>query len=221
MIQSALGASPLEENLRYLTDTIGGRVTGSPAADRAAKWAVEAFRRAGVDDVHTEKFSVAVGWSEGHTRVEVLSPEPFPVRAVSIGWSPAIPGDGISTKVVDVGSGDDAGFAKVGAAANGSIVLVHQKILVTWEDLLGEYQVAPQIIARAVNSGAVAIFWMATRPNLLLYRHNVSVTGELEKLPQAVVAREDAERMARILAAGQNVSVHFDLPNHITCPVNS
>jgi hypothetical protein len=56
MIQSALGASPLEENLRYLTDTIGGRVTGSPAADRAAKWAVEAFRRAGVDDVHTEKF---------------------------------------------------------------------------------------------------------------------------------------------------------------------
>ncbi|HTP43952.1 MAG TPA: hypothetical protein VMJ13_05280, partial [Candidatus Acidoferrum sp.] len=129
MIQNALGPSPLEENLRYLTDTIGGRVTGSPAADRAVKWGVEAFRRAGVDEVHAEKFSVAVGWSEGRTRVEVLSPEPFPVRAVSIGWSPAIPGDGISTKVVDVGSGDDAGFAKVGAAANGSIVLVHQKIL--------------------------------------------------------------------------------------------
>ena len=221
MIQSALGPSPLEENLRYLTDTIGGRVTGSPAASRAAKWAVEAFRRAGVDDVHIEKFSVVVGWSEGHTRVEVLSPEPFPVRAVSIGWSPALPGDGVSTKVVDVGSGDDAGFAKVGAAANGSIVLVHQNILVTWEDLLGEYQVAPQIISRAVKSGAVAIFWMATRPNLLLYRHNVSVTGELEKIPQAVLAREDAERMARFLAAGQNVSVHFDLPNHITGPVDS
>src|ERR1700741_4872844 len=92
MIQSALGASPLEQNLRYLTDTIGGRVTGSPAADRAVGWAVEAFRHAGVDDVHTEKFSVAVGWSEGHPRIAVLSPEPFPVRAVSIGWSPAIPG---------------------------------------------------------------------------------------------------------------------------------
>ena len=119
MIQSALGASPLEENLRYLTDTIGGRVTGSPAADRAVGWAVEAFRHAGVDDVHTEKFSVAVGWSEGHTRVEVLSPEPFSVRAVSIGWSPAIPGDGISTDVVDVGAGDDAGFAKAAAAVKG------------------------------------------------------------------------------------------------------
>jgi carboxypeptidase Q len=221
MIQSALGASPLEENLRYLTDSIGGRVTGSAAADRAVGWAVEAFRHTGVDDVHTEKFSVAVGWSEGHTRIEVLSPEPFPVRAVSIGWSPAIPGDGISTEVVDVGTGDDAGFAKAGGAVKGSIVLVHQNILVTWEDLLGEYQVAPQIISRAVSSGAAAIFWMATRPSLLLYRHNVSVTGELEKLPQAVLAREDAERMARFIAAGQKIRVHFELPNHITGPVNS
>jgi carboxypeptidase Q len=221
MIQSALGASPLEQNLRNLTDTIGGRVTGSPAADRAVGWAVEAFRHSGVDEVHTEKFSVAVGWSEGHTRIEVLSPEPFPVRAVSIGWSPAIAGDGISTKVVDVGFGDDAGFAKVGAEANGSIVLIHQNILVTWEDLLGEYQVAPQIISRAVNAHAAAIFWMATRPNLLLYRHTVSAVGEIEKLAQAVVAREDAERMARFIATGQKIRVHFELPNHITGPVNS
>ena len=221
MIKNALGASPLEPNLRYLTDTIGGRVTGSPAADRAVGWAVEAFRRAGVDEVHTEKFSVAVGWSEGRTRIEVLSPEPFPVRLVSIGWAPAIPGDGITTDVIDVGAGDDAGFSKAGSAVKGSIVLVHQGFLATWDDLLGEYQVAPQIIARAVNAGAAAIFWMSTRPSLLLYRHNVSVTGELEKLPQAVVAREDAERMARFIASGQKVRVHFELPNKITGPVDS
>jgi hypothetical protein len=63
MIQSALGPSPLEENLRYLTDTIGGRVTGTPAADRAADWAVQAFRQAGVDEVHTERFSIPIGWT--------------------------------------------------------------------------------------------------------------------------------------------------------------
>jgi Zn-dependent M28 family amino/carboxypeptidase len=72
-----------------------------------------------------------------------------------------------------------------------------------------------------MKAGAATIFWMSTRPNLLLYRHTVSVTGELEKLPQAVLVREDAERMARFIAAGQNVSVHFELPNHITGPVNS
>ncbi|MFY9531911.1 MAG: M20/M25/M40 family metallo-hydrolase [Candidatus Acidiferrales bacterium] len=221
MIQSALGASPLEENLRYLTDSIGGRVTGSAAADRAAGWAVEAFRHAGVDEVHTEKFTVPVSWSEGHTRIEVLSPEPFPVRLVSIGWSPPTPEGGITADIVDAGAGDDAGFAKAGAAAKGAIVLIHSNLLETWDDLMNEYKVGGAIVAQAANSGAAAIFWMSTRPSLLLYRHNNSVQGELERLPQAVVAREDAERVARFLASGQKIRVHLDMPNRVGGPVES
>ncbi|MGA8023958.1 MAG: M28 family peptidase [Candidatus Acidiferrales bacterium] len=221
MIQSALGTSPLEENLRYLTDTIGGRVTGTPAADRAADWAVQAFRHAGVDEVHTEKFTIPVGWTEGHTHLEILAPVPFPVRLVSIGWSPALPDGGITADVVDAGMGDDAGFAKAGATVNGAIVLIHSKFLVTWDDLTNEYVIGPAIIARAIKAGAVAVLWMSSRPNLLLYRHTLAVNGEIEKLPQAVVAREDAERMARFLAAGQHVRVHWEMPNHVTGPVDS
>jgi carboxypeptidase Q len=221
MIQNALGASPLEENLRYLTDSIGGRVTGSPAADRAVGWAVEAFRHAGVDEVHTEKFTIPVGWSEGHTRIEVLSPAPFPVRLVSIAWSPATPGGGITAEIVDVGVGDNAGFAKAGAAAKGAIVLVHSNLLVTWDDLDHEYGIAPAIVERALNAGAVAVFWMSSRPNLLLYRHTVAGAGLPDRIPQAVVAREDAERAARFLAAGQEVRVHFEMPNRVTGPVES
>jgi carboxypeptidase Q len=221
MIRSAQGPSPLEENLRYLTDTIGGRVTGTPAADRAADWAVQAFRHAGVDEVHTEKFTIPVGWTEGHTHLEILAPVPFPVRLVSIGWSPALPDGGITADVVDAGMGDDAGFAKAGATVNGAIVLIHSKFLVTWDDLTNEYVVGPAIIARAIKAGAVAVLWMSSRPNLLLYRHTLAVNGEVEKLPQAVVAREDAERMARFLAAGQHVRVHWEMPNHVTGPVDS
>ena len=125
VIQSAEGPSPLAENLRYLTDTIGGRVSGSEAADKATGWAVEAFQHAGVDEVHTEKFTIPVGWSEGKTRVEVLAPVPFPVRLVSTGWSPPTPEGGITANIVDVGEGDAAAFAKAGDAASGSIVLVH------------------------------------------------------------------------------------------------
>jgi peptidase M28-like protein len=68
MMQSALGASPLEDNLRYLTTTLRGRVKGSPKVEGVVGWAVEAFRRAGVDEVHTEKFMVPNGGSEGHTK---------------------------------------------------------------------------------------------------------------------------------------------------------
>jgi carboxypeptidase Q len=221
MIQSALGGSPLEENLRYLTDTIGGRVTGTPAADRAALWAVAALRHAGVNEVHTEKFTVPVSWSEGHTHVEVLSPESFPVRLVSIGWSLPTPEGGITADIADAGAGDDAGFAKAGATVKGAIVLIHSNLLETWDDLMNEYKVGGAIVTRAVNAGAAAIFWMSTRPNLLLYRHDSSVQGELERLPQAVVAREDAERIARLLASGQKIRVHLDMPNRVGGPVES
>ncbi len=221
MVKHALGPSPLEENLRYLTDTIGGRVTGTPAADRAVSWAVEAFRHAGVDEVHTEPFIIPVGWSEGNTHAEVLSPAAFSLRLVSTGWSPPTSEGGITADVVDVGDGDDAGFAKAGASANGAIVLVHTKMLATWDDLANEYPADAAIIGRAKTAGAAAIFWMSTRPNLLLYRHMSSPDGQLEPLPQAIVAREDAERMARFLVSRQKVRVHFEMPNRVTGPVES
>jgi carboxypeptidase Q len=221
MIESALGASPLRENLRYLTDAIGGRITGSHAADLATAWGVEAFRQAGAEDVHTEKFTVPVGWSEGQTRIEILSPEPFPVRLVSKGLSPPTPEGGFTADLVDVGMGDEAGFAKARGSTKGAILLVHSVLLVTWEDLYNEYDANHSILSRALKAGAAAVFWMSTRPNLLLYRHNLSVAGKLETLPQAIVAREDAERMARFLAAGQKVRVRLDMPNHVTGPVES
>ncbi|HEY6903627.1 MAG TPA: M28 family peptidase [Candidatus Acidoferrales bacterium] len=72
MMQSALGASPLEENLRYLT-TLRGRVTSSSKEERAAAWAVEAFRRAGVDEVHTERFMIPNGGSTGHAEAKAMA----------------------------------------------------------------------------------------------------------------------------------------------------
>jgi carboxypeptidase Q len=222
MVEAALGPSPLEENLRFLSDAIGGRVTGTSASDRAVSWAVEALRHAGVDEVHTERFTVPLSWSEGHTRVEVLSPEPFPVRLVSIGWSPPTPEGGLTAEIVDVGTGDEAGFAKAGdAAAKGAIFLVHSSLLLSWDDLSNEYTAHPGIIDRSIKAGAAAILWMSSRPNLLLYRHDLSLNGELDRLPQAVVAREDAERIARFLRGGQKVRVHFEMPNHVGGPVES
>ncbi len=80
----------MEENLRRLTDEIGGRVSGSPEMAKAVDWAVAAFRAEGVT-VHTEKYQLAHSWSEGDTRLEILEgAEKFPVRLVAAGWSPAL-----------------------------------------------------------------------------------------------------------------------------------
>jgi hypothetical protein len=61
MIRSAMGDSPLAGNVNTLARTIGPRVPGSPALLSAALWAVEAFRKAGADDVHFEKPLPALG----------------------------------------------------------------------------------------------------------------------------------------------------------------
>src|SRR5205807_4557610 len=111
-----LGDSPMIENLRRLTDEIGGRVTGSPEMAKAVQWGVAGFRSAGVD-VHTEKYTLPVTWKEGATRLRITSPtaSSVPLRAVSEGWGPATPRDGIEANVIDIGVGSDADFSQVGS----------------------------------------------------------------------------------------------------------
>jgi carboxypeptidase Q len=218
ILPQVLGPSPLEGNLRRLTDEVGGRVTGSPEMTKAVEWAVAALRAAGVD-VHTEKYTLPVTWSEGDTRLELLGPVRFPVHLVAEGWSPATAAGGIEANVVDIGYGNEADFARAGGAVRGAILLAYSDLGSTWVDLFNEYLQPPGVIDRAVKSGAMAILWMGARERLLLYRHTNTGDGRLDKIPQAVVAREDAMRLARTIAAypGQ-VRVRFTMPNKIGGP---
>lgn len=190
---------------------------------RAVEWAVAAFRDAGIDDVHTETFTIPHSWSEGATRVEIVSPSGFAVHAVSGTWSPATPPSGIEADVVDAGSGASEDFARVGRSARGAILLVHTEVPRTFSDLSAESLRNPEIIRRAITAGASAILWMGTREGMLLYRQTTGLgqDGSIEKLPQAIVAREDAERMARQLAAGQKIRVRLELPNQVGGPVQA
>src|SRR5665811_401555 len=89
VMQQALSpSSPLQENLRKLTDEIGGRIPGTPALEQAAQWVVDAFKAAGADSVHTEEFTIPTAWAEGDTEVDVVAPVKFHVRAHSIAWGP-------------------------------------------------------------------------------------------------------------------------------------
>ena len=81
IIANAQSESSLVENLRRLTDEVGGRVSGTPEAARAVAWGVSAFRDAGLD-VHTEKYTIPATWSEGASRLDILSHAPFPIHLV-------------------------------------------------------------------------------------------------------------------------------------------
>lgn len=214
-----MGESPLEDNLRRLTDEIGGRVTGSPEMAQAVDWALAAFRAAGVD-VHTETYMLPHAWSEGATRLEVLGPVSFPISLVSVGLSPATPAGGIEAPLVFVGNGTEADFARAAGSLKGAILLVHTEVSYTWDDLFREYDIPPPIIDRAVKAGAAAILWTGERERKLLYRHTNSSDGRLEALPQAILAREDGLRLERTAVANPGkVRLRLTMPNQISGPV--
>jgi carboxypeptidase Q len=235
LLPIVMGPSPMEENLRRLTDEIGGRVTGSPEMAKAVEWGVGAFRAAGVD-VHTEKYTLPVTWGEGKT--ELLVREPFrPIRTehgdnkistmedlrslhvVSVAWGPPIPGSVIRAKVIDVGYGNEEEFRRAGNI-KGEFVLIHTDIGTTWADLLNEYLRPPSIIGRAAKGGAAAILWMGARERLLLYRHTNALAGHIDKIPQVIVAREDAMRLARAVEAyPSDVDAMLHMPNRIGGPI--
>ncbi|HYU46440.1 MAG TPA: hypothetical protein VEK84_09725, partial [Terriglobales bacterium] len=215
LIAEALKSSPLETNLRRLTDEIGGRVPGTPAFQRAVDWGVAAFKEAGAESVHTEEFTIQHSWAEGATEMtaSLYGGTTFPVRAVSIAWAPALPA-ARHMPIVDVGQGTEAEFTKAGGVA-GRLVLVHTNVLASWADLFGEYEQAPAVIALAVKGKAKAIAFLATREHDILYRHTNAVAGEIDRLPMVIVAREDGERIARLLASGNPVWADLSIPNKI------
>jgi carboxypeptidase Q len=219
IVPQVMGPSPMEENLRRLTDEIGGRVTGSPEMAKAVAWGIAAFRAEGVE-VHTEKYTVPATWSEGDTRLELLGPVKFPLRLKAEGWSPATPAGGIAASLVDVGYGTEDDFERAGAGIKGAILLVHSDVGSTWADLFNEYLRPPDIIKNAIKNGAAGILWMGARERLLMYRHTNSLTGAIDKIPQAIVAREDAMQLARTAAAYPGkVRVQFNMPNKIGGPI--
>jgi len=233
VIQAALQPSPLQDNLRRLTDEIGGRVPGTPAMQHAVQWGMQAFTAAGADSVHSEGFEIPNSWSEGATEMTATTAHQvsstgvgggtvlssFRVRAVSVAWAPAL-APVKHVPVVDVGEGKEADFQKAGDVS-GKILLVHTTILKTWDDLFAEYAQAPRVIDRAVKAKAKAVAFMATREHDILYRHTNSGAGEIDRLPAVIVAREDGERIARLLAAGNLVWADLSIPNQIGGPIKS
>jgi carboxypeptidase Q len=218
IIGNVLTSSAHVEDLRRLTDEVGGRVTGSPAMSRAIDWALSAFRSAGLE-ARTESYTMPLTWAEGASRLEILNGTRFPVGVVSEGWSAPTPPEGIEAELLHIGDGTAGDFQAAGSRVRGAILLVDSPVIQTWADLDEEYNRAVPTKARAVAAGARAILWTGARDHKLLYRHTDTVAGELSAIPMATVAREDGMRLARLVDASSTpIRVRLTLPNAVGGP---
>ena len=79
----------LKSNLKYLTDRIGPRLTGSPQLDRASHWTLERFKELGLSNAHLEPWTIANSWTRGLATGRILSPNEATLTMATAGWSPS------------------------------------------------------------------------------------------------------------------------------------
>src|SRR5215211_9271770 len=73
LIDQAMHHSELMQNLQYLSDVIGPRLSGSPAMRRANEWTAERFRSYGLTAA-LEPYSFGVTWERGPTTLRLEAP---------------------------------------------------------------------------------------------------------------------------------------------------
>jgi len=84
--------SQLMDNLEYLSDVIGPRLTGSPQLKRAHEWAATKFKAYGLANVHQETATIANGWERVSARARIVEPTAQALTIAAAGWSPSTPG---------------------------------------------------------------------------------------------------------------------------------
>ena len=216
-LTGSIYTGPSMTTLRDLSDGFGGRLTGSPAYNRAADWAASQFRSYGIQNVKLEPFTMESGWLRGSARGAILTPVPRTLHVESLGWSPSTPAGGVSGEVLIV---DDVAPDAVKAAAqkaSGKIVFYDlQKILAHgWTKKLAQLMASYQPLK---DAGALAMIFPDHESNNVLNAHDPNWGSQLSVLPAAEIGMEDWSLIRRELEKGP-VRMQIELQNQTSGPI--
>ena len=197
--------------LETLTDSIGGRITGSPEDRAAAELILKTLKDADIDTAHFEEYDLTSTWRHGPAAGEVISPVKRALFIGSYGWVPGTPGP-IEVPVIDfgpIGSDRDA----IPARVHGAAVIVDLRSGGSSSAYVG----ARAIIARRLaEAGASAMLIVSDKPDRMVY---TSAFGFYPHAPLPVIsiASEDAAFLRRLLVRG-DVKIHLDVQNSFPGP---
>ncbi|HEU5170419.1 MAG TPA: M28 family peptidase [Gemmatimonadales bacterium] len=206
LIAALLGDTPMVQDLRVLSDEIGGRPTGSPANLRAVEWALARFRDAGVA-ARKEAFRMPGLWLERSATALVRGAGvSFAPRIAAMPFATGTPAGGLTAPLVDAGAGREESYRALGARARGSFVLVETPELRDLDGLFREYIEHVGIERRAFEAGAAGVVYQSSRPGNVLYRHNASL-AYANRHPVLAMERDGAARALRLLRAGKALTL--------------
>ena len=219
LIGEAVGTTFAWQRLSVLTDTIGNRLSGSPALDRAIQWAVTEMKRDGLDNVHTEKVIVPK-WVRGSESADMVEPAKRPMVMLGLGDSvgtTSAGGDGVQAEVLVVHTFEELD-AKA-SSARGRIVLLNAPFTNYGETV--RFRAAGP--SRAARYGAVAMLVRSVGPNGLRTPHTgaLQYATDAPKIPAAAISSEDADLLQRLADSGRRIVVRLKMEAHFEADAES
>ena len=202
---------------RGLADGFGGRLTGSPAYNRAAEWAAAQFKAAGIKNVKLEPFTIPNGWERGWATGRIVSPIERHLTIESLGWTPSTPAGGIKGEIFPVTDISSQGIKSQADKIKGHIVYLDLETIFAsasdnqWETISRLLQSYPLFR----DAGATAVLWQDTTANNGLNALSPSWDARVIELPAAQVGMEDGKFIKRLLEKGP-VTVEFSYQNRVT-----
>src|SRR5215467_1835663 len=227
------------QNLEYISDSIGPRLTGAPQLKQANEWTAEVMKKYGLVNVHLEPWSIAHSWTRGTATARIVAPTEHPLTVASAGWAPGTGGP-VRGPVIffDAKSKDD--FSRYRGKLKGAIVIGNEPQPLSPprpEDANAEYVRAMQAppppagqppapspfaalveLARARNEffkseGVAAVLRDSNKPHALL--NMTGVGGEKfdkGQIPNAFITGEGYRMIWRLLKHGP-VTVEINMSN--------
>lgn len=206
LIEAATANTHGWDRLAELCDTFGGRLTGSRNLELAVAWAAETMRGDGFAPVSLQPVT-APRWVRGDERLEIVAPVPSPLVVLGLGGSVATPPEGITAALVIVRSFDE--LHQRAGEVRGRIVLFDVPYTGYGQTVVYRATGAVQ----AARAGAVAALVRSVGPIGLRTPHTGSMAyaDGTPQIPSAAIPVEDANRLSRMAARGQAVTLRLTM----------
>lgn len=195
--------------LRWSTEHIGHRLTGSAQGRMAENAADSIFRSCGLEVVTAHPF-IAQAWSRGAVSLEVSDRDTtLRPQAVALANTPL--DAEVGAPLVDAGNGLPADLDRVGDALRGCAALVNIGLVDAHEGARNLHR--SEKAALVMERGAVAVLFVNQVDGHILLTGTASIDGNLIPVPAACIAVEDGKLLRTRLAQGAVLSVHLKMTN--------
>ena len=214
----ALSSGESYERLDYLSNQIGGRLSGSVNYERSVKWGKEELNLIGLDSIWLQPLMIPK-WIRGapeYAHIESSPGNTISVPIVALGGSISTPSIGISANVIEVKSFDE--LNNIGKdSINGKIIFFNRKmdptLINTFESYGGSVNQRTHGAAIAAKLGAVGVIVRSMTTTLDDYPHTGSMYYDglrlNERIPAAAISTNGAELLSSMLSLNPNIKFFF------------